>query len=244
MQNLTYESPDHAKTRLTVLSIVFFLVLPILSGGALTFILSKINGDVLYEDVSSFLDSAKYVIDWIIMYFSLALLCVSVISRRRILRTIILYAVSLLIPYAGSFIATALLTTDFASMLSFYAVQSIIGLTGNALIMASAAVISMLLRRGTERRTAIGQTVGGALIPFKNPFATSFFAVCIILLVVNILREVTITVSFFEDYGATATTDEIVSMVTAYLLFFAYAVLGWFVMAAAYFSVFGFKKTK
>ena len=182
--------------------------------------LIRLSGDAVYGGIYRIIDIADSVIGKITAYALLAALGIAWYYRVITARATAMYLIALALPRAAATVMAASFQSDFSSRIGGYLLQIWIDALPELVITAACVISAVLLRRrGGDDKDDSG------LPGIVRVFLVSAGA----FLTLELISEIINTVSFFIEYDD-PTFAEIMSMATAYGLYIAYSVVGFFVM--------------
>ena len=223
--------------KLTLVLIAILLIQLLVTVPA-EFTLTRLAGDAVRETLFDVIETADEVLGKAVGYALLAALGVSWYYRCVRRRATVLYTVCLLLPRIAS-TATAAFQSGFRASPGAYLftiwVDALVELILTAVVLIAA--IHLRKRRFGLKKRVVGEDGRFRYVPTKyygkklSDITEVFLCAEIAVLALEVINELFPTVSFFIKYSD-PTAGEIISIVTRYVMFLVYSVIGFFVMRA------------
>jgi len=214
------EKPSN-KLRILLWSAVGMILLPFIDYFLLGYAQMYINGDVTKETAFTVLSYVIAALSYLLPYVSFALVGASLMryGLRGSVPVLVMGYLSLLMPYLGGMGIRFLLTTTFHKLTRYYLSYTLLNYGLDALILTAVIGIALLAKKYCRKR---------------NPLMLTLVLVAAGMASIDLVREITATAEFLYElkyeYYSTMTFNELVSIVTSYLMIAARGIAGFVLM--------------
>lgn len=210
-----------SKLRILLWSVAGMILLPIVDYFLLGYAQMYINGDITKETVFTVLSYVIAAMSYLLPYVTFALVSAALLryGPKASAPVLVMGYLSLLMPYLGGMGVRFLLTTTFRKLTRYYLSYTLLNYSLDALVLSAVIAIVLLTKKYCRKR---------------NPLTLTLILVAVGLASVDLVREIALTVDFLYElkyeYYSTMTFNELVSVVTGYLMIALKAVAGFVLM--------------
>lgn len=211
-----------ADSRKIMITVLLLFVLPFINEFFLSFIYEYIAGDILYETVAGILYYVTQVLSFVLPYVCFGTVIASVIQHGVKKNTFMVSAayISLLIPYLCEILVKMILFSNFRDYVVYYLAYTVLNyVLLDGVILTFILFFTVLFKRKIKKR---------------NPLFASYFMTAALLFTVGLIKEAVETVRFIYEllyeYYTPITFNELVSLITSYLMLAAKAAVGYVIM--------------
>lgn len=215
-------NPAGKPKKLIISTVILLIVFPIINYLVLSFVYEYIAGDILYLTGSVILYYATEVLSFALTYICFGMVIASVIKYGvKGCRFVIAAGyTALLLPYLSGMLIKLLLTTDFRDYVWYYIAYTVLNyILLDGVILTAVILFAVLFKKKMKKR---------------NPLYTAFFLTAAVLFAVGLTKEVITTVQFIYEllyeYYSPITFNELVSLISSYLMLIAKAAAGYVMM--------------
>lgn len=215
-------NPAEKPKRLIISAVILLIVFPILNYLVMSFVYEYIAGDIVYLTGSIILYYATEAFSFALTYICFGMVIASVIKYGvKGCRFVVAAGyIALLLPYLSGMLIKLILTTDFRDYVWYYLAYTVLNyILLDGVILTVVILFTVLFKKKMKKR---------------NPLFTAFFLNAAILFAVGLTKEVITTVQFIYEliyeYYSPITFNELVSLITSYLMLIAKAAAGYVIM--------------
>lgn len=233
-KTVVFSTPDKTfRKMLTVLSVVFGVILPVITNFLLSLWASYIYGDVMKVELYSVLKSVISVFGTINMYSMFGIIIISVLRYELCnSKSVILFGfVKIVLTYIGYFAIPLVLSVgNFLSNLSANLVYLGVNAAVDIILLFGVVFISAYLRKAFLKDNISDITIK-KFVDFKNPILTTvFWGACFVSFIL-LSEKITSTFSDIYLYGAdNLNFSEVMTLVSPYVSWLIKSFSGYVIM--------------
>ena len=210
----------NGQMRLLGASLLGMVLLPIVNYGILDYIQQYINGDIQREGFFNVISYIIEAISFALPYVTFALVICAMLTAegKRKIPYIVMGYFSLFCPYLARMTVQGLLAANFGRLFWYYFFYALLNYALDAVIL-TVVLLCMLYLKKKKAADALKKGILCAVL---------------LLLLLGLAQEIYMTVSFFYElkyeYYASMTKNELISLITGYLMLAVKAGAGYAIM--------------